>query len=88
MFRAGFLQDLSRNLKAESDGPPLAQRAERRPKLGREELGLFPGGEVPACVDLVEVGEVGVGHLDPAARGPEDLIRKGGKADWHRDRWW
>ena len=33
-----------------------------------EELGLLPGGEVAAPVDLVEVGEVGVDLLDPAAR--------------------
>src|SRR5207248_6012504 len=47
-----------------------AQRPERRPDLGREQLGLLPGGEVAALVDLVEVGEVGVDFLGPAARGP------------------
>jgi hypothetical protein len=36
---------------------------------------------VAAPVDLVEVGEVGVGRLDPAARGPEDLAGEGGEAD-------
>src|SRR5688572_15595640 len=51
----------------------LAQRPERSPHLGREELRLLPGGEVAARVDLVEVGGVGVDLLDPAARGSEDL---------------
>src|SRR5205823_12808604 len=51
-------------------GPSSAQRPERRPDLGREQLGLLPGGEVAALVDLVEVGEVGVDLLGPAARGP------------------
>ena len=32
----------------------------------REQLGLFPGREVAALVDLVEVSEVGVCLLDPA----------------------
>ncbi len=49
-------------------GLSLAQRLERRPDLGREQLGLFPGGEVAAPVDLVEVDEGGVRLLDPAAR--------------------
>src|SRR3954447_11464016 len=52
----------------------LAKRAERSSHLGREELRLLPGGEVAAPVDLVEVREVGVGHLDPAARGSPDLV--------------
>ena len=64
----------------------LAQRAERCPDLWREELRLLPGGEVAALVDLVEVGEVGVGLLDPAARGPEDLAGERGEADRDRDR--
>jgi hypothetical protein len=46
-------------LLACSAGCRLAQRPERRPDLGREQLGLFPGGEVAALVGLVEVGEVG-----------------------------
>ncbi len=37
----------------------LAQRRERGPDLGREQLGLFPGGEVAAPVGLVEVGGPG-----------------------------
>ena len=39
-----------------------------------------------ALVDLVEVGEVGVARLDPAARGPEDLAGERGEADRERDR--
>src|SRR5260370_31453556 len=46
----------------------VAQWPERRADLGREQFGLFPGGEVAAPVHLVEVGEAGVGLLGPAAR--------------------
>src|SRR5208282_4159747 len=70
-------------------GLSLAQRLERRPDLGREQLGFFPGGEVPAPVGLVEIGEGGVGRLDPAAGGPEDLARERGEGDRELDRrWW
>src|SRR6201996_2592382 len=62
-----------------------AQRPERRPDLGREQLGLLPGGEVAALAGLIEVGEGGVGQLDPAARGPEDLVGERGEADRDRD---
>jgi hypothetical protein len=41
----------------------LTQGPEGRPQLLREQLGLFPGGEVPAPVGLVEVDEVGVDPL-------------------------
>jgi hypothetical protein len=51
----------------------LAQRLEGHPKLGGEQLGLFPGGEVAAPADLVEVAQAGVAPLDPAARGAEGL---------------
>src|SRR6266487_743935 len=46
----------------------LAERAERGPHFAAEDLRLFPGGEVPALVDLVEIDEVGIGLLDPAPR--------------------
>src|SRR4030095_16195520 len=62
-----------------------AKRLERGSHLLREELGLFPGGEVAALADLVEVGDVGVGVLDPAARGPPDLAGECGEADAERD---
>ena len=39
-----------------------------------------------APVDLVEVGEVGVGLLDPAARGSPDLAGERREADRNRDR--
>src|SRR5829696_7261762 len=56
----------------------LAQWSERLSDLRRKQFGLLPRGEVAALVDLVEVGEVGVGVLDPAARGPPDLARERG----------
>src|SRR4051794_8053277 len=34
-----------------------------------------------APFDLVEVRDVGVGHLDPAARGSPDLVGERGEAD-------
>src|SRR5437868_10576226 len=64
----------------------LAERPECCPDLGREQLGLFPGGEVAAPFGLIEVGEGGIGPLDPAARGPEDLAGECGEADRDRDR--
>src|SRR5262249_16364799 len=50
-----------------------AQRSECRSHLLREQLRLLPGGEVPAPVDLVEVAQVGVDPLRPAAWRPVDL---------------
>src|SRR5829696_6817565 len=44
-----------------------AQWPERGLHLGREQLRLLPGGEVPAPVHLVEVAEGRIGLLDPAA---------------------
>ena len=44
------------------------QRAEARAELGGEQLRLLPGGEVATSVDFVEVDEVRVGLLGPAAR--------------------
>ena len=46
---------------------------------------LLPRREVTAPIDLVEVDEVGVRLLDPAARGPEDLAGERGEADRERD---
>src|SRR5207248_5721485 len=59
---------------------------ERRTDLFAEELRLFPGGEVPALVDLVEVDDVWVGLLDPAARRPPDLAGECGEAERDRRR--
>src|SRR6266568_3124096 len=62
-----------------------AQRLERRPHLGGEQVGLFPGGEVAASVEPVVVDEVvGVCALGPAARGLVELV--GEDADGKRDR--
>src|SRR5688500_14229837 len=54
---------------APAAGHLLPQRLERRAKLRREECRFLPCREVSAAVDLIEVGEAGVGNLDPAARG-------------------
>jgi hypothetical protein len=67
--------------RATADAHRSTQRAERRPELGREQLRLLPGREVAASVNLVEVCDVGVGFLDPAARSPEDLAGERGVAD-------
>ena len=50
-----------------------AQWSECGSHLCGEELRLFPGGEVPAALGLVEVGDVRVPRLDPAARALPDL---------------
>src|SRR5262245_29891563 len=60
------------------------QRPERRAELLREELRLFPGREVAALVDLVEVDQVLVGAPGPGLRGSIDVLRK--YRDGHRER--
>src|SRR5262245_52306067 len=65
---------------------PSAKRPERGSHLAREELGLLPGGEVTALVDLVEVGDVRVRALDPAARRLPELARERREADGKRHR--
>src|SRR5215471_21638370 len=62
----------------------LAQGSERRAQLGSEELRLFPGGEVPALVGLVEVDQVGVDLLGPAARCLKDLAWEDGESNRQR----
>src|SRR6476620_5857479 len=64
----------------------VAQRPERCSHLAREERGLFPRREVAALVGLVEVDEVRIALLDPAARGTEDLVGERGETDRERDR--
>ena len=59
---------------------------ERGADFGCEQFGLFPGGEVAALVDLVEVGEGGIGLLDAASRGRDDLAGERGESDWDGDR--
>src|SRR5262249_34005703 len=63
----------------------LAQRLERGAHLGGKQVWLLPRGEVAAPVGLVEVAEVGVDLLGPAAGGPEDLAGERGEA--HRERY-
>src|SRR5262245_3268267 len=64
----------------------LSQRLERRAQLRREECRFFPGCEVSAAVDLVEVGETGVDRFGPTAWGGPDLARERGEADRNLDR--
>src|SRR5688500_6661145 len=64
----------------------LAQRAERGPDLFREEPRFLPRREVTAPLDLVEVDDVGVRVLDPAARSAPDLAGEGGETDRNLDR--
>ena len=52
-----------------------------------EELRLLPGREVSALVDLVEVDDVRVTRLDPAARRPPDLARERREAERDRRGW-
>src|SRR5262245_53486707 len=68
-----------------SRGPPVPKWPERSAKLPREDLRLFPGGEVAALLGLVEVRERRVELLRPAARRAEDLAGEGGEADGDRD---
>src|SRR5215475_7425267 len=54
----------------------LAQCPERRAQLFGKQLRLFPGGEVAASFGLVEVDELVVGLLGPAARRLDVLLGK------------
>src|SRR5262245_3374723 len=54
----------------------LAERPEARAEFFGKQLRLLPRGEMAAPVGLVEVDEIGVELLGPAARGPEDLTGK------------
>src|SRR5215831_12364221 len=56
-----------------------AQGAERRTQLFGKQLRLFPGGEVASSFGFVEVDQVVVGLLGPAARRLHVLVRE------HRD---
>jgi len=54
----------------------FAQRSERGPDLGAKQLRLFPGGEVPALIHLVEVDQIAIGASRPCLRGAIDVFRK------------
>ena len=47
---------------------------ERGTELGSKELRLFPGREVTALIDLVEINEIAVGAPGPCLRGAIDLL--------------
>src|SRR5262252_7892890 len=63
----------------------LSQGPERGAEFGGEQCRLLPGGEVATPVKLVEVDEVGVGPLGPAAGNLVDLMCEGahGGRDGH-----
>src|SRR5688572_27843737 len=61
-----------------------AQWFECGAKLLCEELRLFPRGEMPTLVQLVEVNELRVCLFRPTARRHVELVRK--HADGHLDR--
>src|SRR5439155_12280259 len=62
-----------------------SQGAKRSAQFLGEELGLLPGGEVVALVDLVEVDEVGVGLLGPATGRLIELVREHADSGWDLD---
>ena len=66
----------------------LANRSECCTDLGREQLWFFPSGEMAALVDLVEVDDIGIRLLDPAARSTPDLAGERREANWNRDGRW
>src|SRR5499425_3646534 len=61
-----------------------AQGPEARANLFREDLGLFPGREMAALVDLVVMDELGIRLLRPTARQRIELVRE--NAHGNRDR--
>src|SRR4030095_1421599 len=63
----------------------LAQRLERRTQFGRKELRLLPCGEMSALVDLVKVGQVGIGTPGPCLGRSIDVL--GEYRDGHRKRY-
>src|SRR5438093_11901037 len=64
--------------------PASAERLEGSPHFLAEDFRLLPGGEVSALFDFVEVDDVRVARLDPAAWCPPDLARERREAE--RDR--
>jgi len=64
----------------------LSEWLEGGAELLGEELGLFPGGEVAAAVELVVVDEVGgVGAFGPAAGGLVQLVGEHADGDGDGD---
>src|SRR5439155_14085380 len=62
--------------RAHDFSPLLAQRSQPVAELVDEQLGLLPGGKMPALVELVVVDEVGIGLLRPTPRHLIELVRK------------
>src|SRR4029453_13246248 len=60
---------------------------ERGSHLCGEDVRLLPGGEMAAPLGFVEIGDVRIRLLDPAARGGEDLAGERREADRSRHRW-
>src|SRR5438132_7781632 len=74
---AALARDSAHAMRApKSCSDRLAERFERGPELGGEELGLLPRREVAALVELVVMDELGIGALRPAPRGRIDLVWK------------
>src|SRR5713226_10778638 len=73
-----------RTTRAPNASDRFAERSERLSELGTKEFGFFPGGEVTALVDLVEVYQVAIGAPGPCLRGLIILVRK--NRDGHRER--
>src|SRR5262245_33240317 len=63
----------------------LAERPEARAEFFGKQLRLLPGGEVATLVGLVEVDDVRIELLGPAARGPEYLAGEHREADRELD---
>src|SRR5215212_8351139 len=68
-----------------SQSGQLAKRPECGSHLLGEQLRLLPGGEVTTLVDLVEIDQVGVSLLGPAARGLILLAGKDAHGNWNGD---
>src|ERR1700760_1548435 len=67
------------------DEPRSAQRSECGSQFGAEELRLFPGREVTAFVDLVEVDQVAIGAPGPCLRSLIALPWENSNGDRKRD---
>src|SRR5262252_8479709 len=64
---------------------PSAQCTERCAQFFGEQLRLFPGGEVAASFGFVEVDQVVVGLLGPAAWRLDVLLREHRDGRWEGD---
>ena len=63
----------------------VAKRSECSPQLRAEKLRLFPGREMSAFVDLMEVDEIAIGAPRPCLRSSIDIIWKYRDCDRERD---